>query len=808
MSRSEPPRAAPAPRPPEPIAVIGLACRFPGAGTVDEFWSVLQRDTSTVGPVPPSRWRWEDTGYQYPHQSGTRRLQRGSFIEDLEFFDADFFGLPPGEAERLDPQHRLALEVAWEALESACIRPRDLAGSFTGVIMGVSHSDHAVKILNDHAGYDGKEGLLAYECFVSNRVSHALDLKGPSYAVNSACASSLHALHAACQSLRSGECDLVLSGGVNVDVTVDEIVSSAMAGWIAEDAECRSFQEGGSGFVTGDGCGVVVLKRLEDALRDGDRVWGVLRDSVLGHNGMSSRISWPSGNAQRDVLRRLLARNGLAPADIDAIEAHGTGGAMSDRIEASAFTDVLGAGRDAATALRVGCCKAHVGHLEAASGVAGLVKMLMALQHESLPALRDFTAPNPAIRPHAGVRFLARAEAWPRGERPRRAIVSNFSFGGANAVLLLEEAPPGVGPFDRPASGVADGAPDDDTGLRLLALRAKTDGGLAAMQARLVDHLDARGRPLDDDEVHTLNVHRADLRQRVLLAGRGLPALDAALRAPDDDAPALRTSSFPAAWRDASPVLRLDGPLFGAAAGDALARLRRGRLGGRLWAAWAAEFDRLPLDALLDDPARRARLLAAFWVRSVARLGVPVKAVMADLDLAPVVPLAWQPGDRAALMRWILEGRVDAAGDADVAGALDAAAPADADLTAPPQPPVIAPVADAALPTWSLTTSRPSVVFGPMPTAWLARGDAPALGLDDTPSGHDRGDADDALARLLGGLFCLGVDLRWSALSDGAKRPVPAAPFDRRHAWFRPAPRREALTPPATSTALSAETES
>jgi 6-methylsalicylic acid synthase len=787
MSPNEPHRPNPAHRPPEPIAVIGLACRFPGAGTIDEFWRVLQRDTSTVGPVPSSRWRWDDTGYQYPQQPSTRRLQRGSFIEDLELFDADFFGMPPGEAERLDPQHRLALEVAWEALESASIRPRDLAGSFTGVIMGVSHSDHAVKILNDHAGYDGKEGLLAYECFVANRVSHALDLKGPSYAVNSACASSLHALHAACQSLRSGECDLVLSGGVNVDVTVDEIVSSAMAGWIAEDTECRSFQEGGDGFVTGDGCGVVVLKRLEDALRDGDTVWGVLRDSVLGHNGMSSRISWPSGNAQRDVLRRLLARNGLAPADIDAIEAHGTGGAMSDRIEASAFTDVLGAGRDATCALRVGCCKAHVGHLEAASGVAGLVKMLMALQHESLPALRDFVAPNPAIRPHPGVRFLAQPEGWPRGDRTRRAIVSNFSFGGANAVLLVEEAPLGTGPFDLQSRVEVRAAGDDADGLRLLALRAKTDDGLAALRGRLVDHVDARCRALDDDEVHTLNVHRADLRQRTLLAGRGLRALDAALHAPDDDAPALRTASFPAAWRDASPVLHLDGPLVGAAAGDALARLRRGRLGGRLWAAWAREFDQLPLDALLDDPARRTRALAAFWVRTFARLGVPVKAVIADLHLAPVVALAWRLEDPAALVRWVLEGRVDA----------------DGAVAAPSLPPVISPVADEALPTWSLTASRPSLVFGPMPTAWLARGDAPALGFDDIPSERDRGDADDALARLLGGLFCLGVDLRFAELSDGTKRPVPASPFDRRPAWFQAAPRREPAPAPAATATVS-----
>lgn len=770
MSPSEKPL-----RRPEPVAVIGLACRFPGASTPDAYWRLLQGDASAIGPAPASRWRWDARRDEYPPQVHEARLGRGGFIDGLEDFDAGFFGLPPAEAERLDPQHRLAMELSWEALEAACVRPRDLAGSFTGVVMGVAHSDHAVKVLNDHGAYDGKEGLHAYECFTANRVSNALNLKGPSYAVNAACASSLHALHVACQTLRSGECDLVLAGGVNACVSPDEIVSSAMAGWLAEDGEGRSFAAGGTGFVTGEGCAVLVLKRLDDAVRDGDRVWGVIRDTALGHNGLASSISWPSGNAQRDLLRRLLARNGLAGADIDALEAHGSGGPMSDRIEASAAADVLGAGRDEATGpLRVGCCKAHVGHLQGASGLAGVVKMILALQRETLPALRGFDKPHDTIKPHPGLRFLAAAEAWPRGARARRAIVSNFSFGGANGMLLLEEAPAGLGPFDDVRDDAADA---DPRGLRLLALRASSDAGLDALRTRLAAHLDGRGgRALDDDELHTLDTYRAELRHRLLVAGRGLAGLDASLRDPARGALA-RTRERPPAWRDAPPVLALHlGAAFGSS-DEQLALLRAGRIGRRLWTDFARE------SGLADDASLGERGAAAFWLRTLARLGVPLRAVMADDDLSPAVALAWRAtDDAAALRRWIATGE-----------APDAGASAD-------DPDVVAPVGAEALPTWSLSTGRASLVVAPVPAAAIPRGDAPQLALDVA---RDAPDADDAIAALLGGLFVLGSDLRWTHLTDGVKRPVPAAPFDRRRAWFDPAA-RDAAASAASSAAEAA----
>ena len=592
--------------------MIGLACRFPGASTPDDFWRVIERGESTVSGVPASRWNWEQAGREFPPGIAPRALTHGSFIGDLEAFDADFFGLSEAEAQRLDPQQRLTLETAWEALEAACIRPGDLGGSFTGVIMGVGHIDHAVKLLTDYAGCDGKIGLHAYECLVANRLSHALNLKGPSYAVNSACASSAHAIHAAVQSLRAHECDLVLSGGVNVKLAPCETASCVMAKWASPDAECRSFGADGEGFVAGEGCGVVVLKRLADALRDGDPVWGVIADSVLGHNGTSSSLSWPSGNAQRDLLRRLLARNGLRARDIDALEAHGTGGAMSDRIEASAFADVLGADRDDAPPLRVGCLKAHMGHLEAASGVAGLIKTILGMQHDTLPRIPGLGALNPAIRPSAGVRFLAANEAWPRGERPRRAIVSNFSFGGANGMLLVEDAPRGCGPFDR----VATSAPARAGDVRFLALRARSAGGLAALHENLLGHVGERGRELDDDELHTLNVHRGALRQRAVWLARGADAFADALRG---DA-FVRADGLPAAWRDAERVLALHPATFGFDSPDALARLCAGPLGARLWAEWLAELGAMPL---LATAAARRRCVAAFWAVSYTHLTLP-----------------------------------------------------------------------------------------------------------------------------------------------------------------------------------------
>ena len=769
MPSNEPSSAAP--RVPEPVAVIGLACRFPGANTHDDFWRLVERGESTISGVPASRWNWEQASREFPPGIPARALTHGSFIADLEAFDADFFGLSDTEAQRLDPQQRLTLETAWEALEAACIRPGDLGGSYTAVIMGVGHIDHAVKLLTDYAGCDGKIGLHAYECLVANRLSHALNLKGPSYAVNAACASSTHAIHAAVQSLRAGECDLVLSGGVNVKLAPCETASCTMAKWASPDAQCRSFGADGEGFVAGEGCGVVVLKRLADALRDGDPVWGVIRDSVLGHNGTSSSLSWPSGNAQRELLRRLLARNGLRARDVDALEAHGTGGAMSDRIEASAFADVLGVDRDGAEPLRVGCLKAHMGHLEAASGVAGLIKMILGMQHDTLPAIPGLGALNPAIRPNPGVRFLSANEPWPRGAQARRAIVSNFSFGGANGMLLVEDAPAGTGPFDRRAAPAAARADDE---VRFLALRARSAGGLVALHENLLERVAERGRELDDDELHTLNVHRGALRQRAVWLARGAGAFADALRAEAF----VRVDRLPAAWRDAERVLALHPASFGLDTPESFARLVAGPLGARLWDDWRAEIGEA---ALAAAPAARRRMLAAFWLRSFDRLGVQPRAVLVDDELAAAVRLVLPTLRVDALARWIADGSTDGA-------------------THPDTPACVPWPTDRALAHWSLTPARASLVFGALPAAALERGDAPAIGADAQAFAQGA-DGDLALLQLFARLYVAGFDIRWERLSSGDRRPVAAAPFDRKLLWFTPVGARVARPSPEAADA-------
>lgn len=602
--------------PAEPIAVIGAACRFPGADSPEAFWALMQRGGCASVPVPASRWQW-DPAAGFPPGVPAGRLQQGGFLDGLEQFDAGFFHLADEEAARLDPQQKLALELCWQALESACLLPASLVGTDTAVIMGVGHADHAHKLRNDPPSYDGKLGPCGYEGFAAHRVSHCLGFKGPSYSVNAACSSSLHAIHLGCQALRCGDSALVLAGGVNVHLAVDESVSCALAGWLAADGRCKSFREGADGYVRSEGCGVVVLKRLEDALRDEDPVWGVIRASTLAHNGTTMGIALPSRRGQRELIGRLLSRSGLAEADIQVLEAHGIGSAMSDRIEVGAITDALAEGRPADEPLQVGCCKPQVGHLEAAAGVAGLIKLLLCLRHQHLPALDGTGSWNPEIRAHPGVRLLTEPRAWPRAAgRLRRAVLTNFSFGGANAGLIVEEAP------RLPAQPAA--AP---CGPRLLALRARTAGGLAALQASICRHLDATGEPLDDDQLHALNLHRTEFKpHRTGWVAADLSTLERWLRAPPD----LPLGATPpggaqeACERPRPQTLPGTTPPhatlpLGHDWADPEAELRRWYLTDRLLDHWLAQGHHLPA---APQHAAQCEALAQFWRHAGEQLGL------------------------------------------------------------------------------------------------------------------------------------------------------------------------------------------
>ncbi|GIE97632.1 type I polyketide synthase [Paractinoplanes rishiriensis] len=436
--------------PPEPaadgplLAVVGVGCRFPGgADGPSALWQMLITGRDAVRPVPEGRWH-RAPGFSPP----------GGFLDEVARFDAAFFGIAPGEARLMDPQQRLLLEVAWEALAHAALDPAALRGTRTGVYVGISAGEYAHLTT---AALDRVEGWTATGAALSiaaNRISYLLDLHGPSLAVDTACSSSLVAVHLAARDLRAGDTDLALAGGVNLMLDPALTVAFERAGGLAAGGRCRPFAAEADGIVRGEGCGVVVLKRLTDAVRDGDRVLAVLRGSAVNSDGRSNGLVAPSPRAQEALLRRAYADAGCPPSAVDYVEAHGTGTPLGDPIEAGALGAVLGTGRRPDDPLLIGSVKSHLGHLEAAAGVAGFITAVLALQHGEVPPTLHAERPNPRI-PLAGwgLRIAAAGRPLPDRDRPRRVGVSAFGFGGTNAHVVLESAPPPTG--SAPAEGPA-----------------------------------------------------------------------------------------------------------------------------------------------------------------------------------------------------------------------------------------------------------------------------------------------------------------------------------------------------------------
>ncbi|MEM7050085.1 MAG: SDR family NAD(P)-dependent oxidoreductase [Acidobacteriota bacterium] len=443
------------------IAVVSVACRFPGGASDPEaYWRLLVDEVDAIGEVPAERWDTAALFDPTPGTPGKTSTRWGGFLPGIDGFDAGFFGISPREAVSLDPQQRLFLEVAWEALENAGYDAARLAGSETGVFAGVASQDYAQRldVGRDLSRIDPYFGTGTAASFVAGRLSHFLGLEGPSLVVDTACSSSLVAVHLACQSLRTGESDIALTGGVNVllDAAGSVYVSQVRA--VAADGRCKAFDASADGYVRAEGCGVVVLKRLADARRDDDPVLAVIRASGVNQDGHSNGLTAPSGRAQEALLRKVVARAGLTPGKIDYVEAHGTGTALGDPIEVEALGRVLGAGRPADRPLKIGSVKSNLGHLEAAAGIAGLIKVVLALRRRRLPRSLHFENPNPHIRwRDLAVEVVAEGGLWesPDG-RPRRAGVSSFGFSGTNAHVVLEEAVPQI--RVTPDDGVAEGA--------------------------------------------------------------------------------------------------------------------------------------------------------------------------------------------------------------------------------------------------------------------------------------------------------------------------------------------------------------
>lgn len=496
----------------EPIAVIGMACRFPGAVNCEEFWSLLLQGRNAVVEVPKGRWDIERYYSQRPGEPGKTNSRWGGFIDGIGQFDPLFFGVSPVEAASMDPQQRLIMMLAWEALESAGVAPTALSGSSAGVIVGMSTTDYGQLAVRDLDTLDGYSVTGQTSCIAANRLSFFLNAHGPSLAVDAACASSLAAVHLACHYLRSRASQLMLVGAANAIVAPQSTIALAQAGLLSPDGRCRTFDEEANGYVRGEGGGMLVLKRLSDARRDGDPVIGVIRDVSMNHNGLSNGLKAPNGRAQQSVIARALAGAAVKPSELSYLEAHGTGTRMGDAIELGAIREVFSRSNADDNVCHLGSVKTNIGHLEAASGMAGLIKVLLMLRHETIPRHLHVERPNGSVPlDGTGIRIAQQQTAWSRGERPRRAGVSSFGFGGVNCFAIVEEA---VEP------SFAERAPAIPAGPRVLALSAQTPAALEELAESYATFLSDAAEDVElADVCYTSQVGRAHLRERAAVVG-------------------------------------------------------------------------------------------------------------------------------------------------------------------------------------------------------------------------------------------------------------------------------------------------
>ena len=438
------PAAGPAPPRPrlEPIAITGAGCRFPQADGPAAFWRLLSEGVDAIGEVPADRWDAESLYDPEPGAAGKTVTRFGGFVADVDRFDPLFFGISPREAAHMDPQQRLLLEVTWEALASAGLPPSSLAGTRTGVFVGLSTADYAHRLFARRELLDGHTITGNSPSIASNRLSYLLDLRGPSMTVDTACSSSLVAVQLACQSLWTGEADTAIAGGANVILNPEPTIGFSRFGALAPDGRCKAFDARADGFVRGEGAGVVVLRPLSVARAAGDPVHAIIRGGAVNNDGRTNGLTAPSRQAQEAVLRDAHARAGVRARDIRYVEAHGTGTRLGDPIEAGALGAVLAPGRALDETCAIGSVKTNIGHLEAAAGIASLIKVTLAMKHRALPPSLHFQDPNPLI-PFQSMPIEVQRElgAWPEGEGPALAGVSSSGFGGTNAHLVVEEAP-------------------------------------------------------------------------------------------------------------------------------------------------------------------------------------------------------------------------------------------------------------------------------------------------------------------------------------------------------------------------------
>jgi len=494
----------------EPIAIIGMGCRFPGcANNPENFWQLLRDGVDAIAERPSERWDIDAYYDPDPELAGKIYTRYGGFLQQVDQFDPFFFGISPREAASLDPQQRLLLEVSWEALENAGQAPNQLSGSKTGFFVGIGQNDYAKLILNSH---DLKD-IDVYACtgngfcFASGRLSYALGLHGPSIAIDTACSSSLVAVHLACQSLRAGECEMALAAGVHLILTPEVTVGQCNMRVLSPDGRCKTFDASADGFGQGEGCGVIVLKRLSDAVANEDNILALIRGSAINHDGPSSGLTVPNGTAQQALISQALKNSKIEPSQVSYVETHGTGTPLGDPIEVRALTSVLSEGRSPEHPLMIGSVKTNIGHLDAAAGISGLIKVILALQHEEIPPHLQFKQPNPNIAwDELPIMVPTTRTPWISQGKPLIAGVSSFGLSGTNAHVLLESAPikvPLKVELERPE--------------HLLMLSAKTQAALNQLVNQYENYLTANPNVDIGNICFTANAGRSHFDHRLSL---------------------------------------------------------------------------------------------------------------------------------------------------------------------------------------------------------------------------------------------------------------------------------------------------